>query len=365
MYSCRTPQNARSKEASEGCGRRYIAGTETHNMQAVRLHEIGGPQCLRVDCIDEPIPESDEICVRVRAAALNHRDVFITQGLYPKIELPRTLGSDGAGEVAVLGAGVNEPAIGTPVLINPMLHWGDNREFWSEKGSILGMPRDGTFAQFVCVPRDNVYKKPDGLSFEEAAAIPLGGLTAYRAAVTRAQLKSGETILITGIGGGVQTFVLLFAKHIGARAIVTSSSDEKLRQAQELGADVAINYKTNSSWHKDVRTVCPQGIDVIVDSAGGEAFARSLELARTGARVITYGGTAGDSTIRMFPIFWKHLNILGTSMGSPADFSEMLEIFNTGLKPVIDRLFSLEDAVVAAQRLNDARQFGKIVLTVS
>lgn len=334
-------------------------------MQAVRLHEIGGPQLLQLDSIDEPKPGPDEVCVRIRAAALNHRDVFITQGLYPRIELPRTLGSDGAGEVASLGAEAKGPAIGTPVVINPMLHWGDNPAFWSEDSSILGMPREGTFAEFVCVPQENVYKKPEKLSFEEAAAIPMGGLTAYRAAVTIGRLKAGETIFITGVGGGVQTFVLLFAKQIGARAIVTSSSDEKLHAATELGADVAINYKTSSAWHKDVRSACPHGIDVIVDSAGGETFARSLELARTGARVVTYGGTAGDSTIRMFPVFWKHLNVLGTSMGSPLDFAGMLDMVNAGVKPVIDRIFPLKDAAVAAQRLNEAAQFGKIVLAVT
>ncbi len=334
-------------------------------MQAVRLHEIGGPQLLRLESIDEPKPGPDEVCVRIRAAALNHRDVFITQGLYPRIELPRTLGSDGAGEVTALGTGVEGPAVGTPVVINPMLGWGDNPAFWSEKSTILGMPRDGTFAEFVCVPQENVYEKPAQFSFEEAAAIPMGGLTAYRAVVTRAQLKAGETVLITGIGGGVQTFVLLFAKHIGARAIVTSSSDEKLRRAVELGADVAINYKTSSSWHKDVRRLCPQSIDVVVDSAGGEAFARSLESARTGARVVTYGATAGDPTIRMFPVFWKHLNVLGTSMGSPLDFTGMLDMFKAGVKPVIDRILPLKDTALAAQRLTEAAQFGKIVLAVT
>jgi len=334
-------------------------------MDAVRLHEIGGPENLQIDSIEEPIPGEKEICVRIRAAALNHRDVFITQGLYPGIELPRTLGSDGAGEVAALGAGVDGPSIGTPVVINPMLHWGDNPAFWSEKGSILGMPRDGTFAQFVCVPQENIYEKPAHLSFAEAAAIPLGGLTGYRATVLRGQLKPHETILITGIGGGVATFVLLFAKHIGARTIVTSSSDEKLQRATELGADLAINYKTNPNWYKEIRRMYSQGIDVIVDSAGGQAFARSLELARTGARVVTYGGTAGDSTIRMFPLFWKHLDVLGTSMGSPLDFAGMLEVFNAGVKPVIDRILPLREAAVAAQRLDEAAQFGKIVLEVT
>ncbi|MDQ6825890.1 MAG: zinc-binding dehydrogenase [Candidatus Eremiobacteraeota bacterium] len=334
-------------------------------MRAVRLHEIGGPQQMRIDAIDNPVPSPGEILVRIRAAALNHRDIFITQGLYPGIALPRTLGSDGAGEVAALGAGVEAPPVGSPVLINPMLDWGDDPAFWDAKGSILGMPRDGTFAQYVSVPQENVFAKPAALSFEQAAAIPMGGLTAYRATFTRAQLQAGETILITGVGGGVQTFVLLFAKHVGARAIVTSSSDRKLGIATSLGADVAINYKTSATWYKEVRKASPDGVDVVIDSAGGESFARALEVTRTGARVVTYGGTNGDSNIRMFPIFWKHLNVFGTSMGSPADFAGMLEVFNTGVKPVIDQIFPLEDAAAAAQRLNEAEQFGKIVLTVS
>ncbi|MFN2528111.1 MAG: zinc-binding dehydrogenase [Candidatus Baltobacteraceae bacterium] len=331
-------------------------------MKAVRLHEIGGPQSLVVEDVAEPQPGPREVLVRISHAALNRRDVFITQGLYPGIELPRILGADGCGEVAGLGEGAQAPPIGSRVVINPMLDWGSNARIWREESSLLGMPKDGTFAQYVCVPDENVFPKPSALSHEQAAAIPLAGVTAYRATVTRGRLQKQETLLITGIGGGVQTFVLLFAKQIGARVVVTSSSDEKLARARELGADETINYKTNPDWHKAARKL---GIDVAVDSAGGETFGKVLEVVKYGGRVVTYGGTSGNSTIRPYSIFWKQLDVLGSSMGSPADFAAMLKCFEGDTRPAIDRVFAMEDVVEAAQRLNDAAQFGKIVLRVN
>lgn len=331
-------------------------------MKALRLHEIGGPENLRVDEIAVPSIRDDEALVRVRAAALNHRDVFITQGLYPKIRLPVTLGSDGAGEIARLGAIVSDLNVGDEVVIDPMLDWGDDPRVWdSARGTILGMPREGTFAQFVAVPLDNVYRKPSGLSMEEAAAIPLAGLTAYRAVFTRGALRAGETILITGIGGGVQTFVLLFAKHAGAHTIVTSSSDEKLERARALGADLAINYESNPDWPKLLRSTGP--IDLIVDSSGGDTLRNALEVVRPGGRIVVYGGTRGDATIKMFPLFWKHVTILGTSMGSPGDFAAMLNLFEDGLTPVVDRVFAMDDGIAAFERLASARQFGKVLIT--
>ncbi|MBV8067204.1 MAG: zinc-binding dehydrogenase [Candidatus Eremiobacteraeota bacterium] len=332
-------------------------------MRALRLHEIGGPQHLRIDEVAVPPITESEALVRIRAAALNHRDLFITQGLYPKIALPVTLGSDGAGEVARLGALVADLAVGDEVVIDPMLEWGDNPRVWdAAEATILGMPHAGTFAEYAAVPIDNVYRKPPPLSMDEAAAIPLAGLTAYRAVFTRGALQPGETVLITGVGGGVQTFVLLFAKHIGAQAIVTSSSDEKLKRARALGADLAINYATNPDWPKLLRATAP--IDLIVDSSGGETLRKSLDAIRPGGRIVVYGGTNGDATIKMFPLFWKHVAILGTSMGSPQDFAAMLELFNQGLRPAVDRVFAFGDAPAAFDRLAAAHQFGKVVLRV-
>lgn len=333
-------------------------------MRAVRLHEIGGPQNLRIDDVDVPKPASDEAVVRVRAAAFNRRDVFITQGLYPKIALPVILGSDGAGEIAAVGDGVTLLREGDAVVVDPLLDWGDDPHVWDARfSSILGLPHPGTFAQYVAVPAVNVYPKPAPLSMEEAAAIPLAGLTAYRATFTRGELKPGETVLITGVGGGVQTFVLLFAKHVGARVIVTSGSDEKLARAKALGADAGINYRSVPEWHKELRSMGP--IDLVVDSSGGDTLAKALDAVRPGGRIAIYGGTNGDATIKMFPLFWKHVTIVGTSMGSPQDFQSMLALFDEGgLRPVVDEIFAMGDVVTAAQRLASSSQFGKIVLNI-
>jgi NADPH:quinone reductase-like Zn-dependent oxidoreductase len=335
-------------------------------MKAVRLNEIGGPQNLRLETIDDPKPGAGEILVRVRRAAFNRRDVFITQGLYPGIALPRTLGSDGAGVVAALGSGVSGPAQGTPVVIDPMLGWGDDPALWGKGNSILGMPRDGTFAEYVVVPAANVHPTPAHLSDDEAAALPLAGLTAYRALVTRGRVTRDDVVLLTGIGGGVQTFALLFAAYIGARTIVTSSSDEKLERAKALGADLTINYKTSDAWAKDVRAAAGDGgPSLIIDSAGGDTFAQCLDIARPGARIVTYGGTVAKANVRLFSIFWKHLDILGTSMGSPQDFAGMLALVAEGkLAPAVDDVYPMNDVVAAAERMNSSMQFGKIVLAI-
>ncbi|HEY9085009.1 MAG TPA: zinc-binding dehydrogenase [Candidatus Tyrphobacter sp.] len=332
-------------------------------MRVVRLHELGGPEKLLVEDVEVPQPSPDEVLVRVRAAALNHRDVFITRGLYPKLRLPVILGADGAGEVHALGERAGGVRIGDEVVIDPMLDWGDDPDVWRPESSILGTPRDGTFAQYVAVPACNVYAKPSPLTMEEAAALPVAALTAYRALFTRGKLRAGETVLITGVGGGVQTFVLLFAKHAGARTIVTSSSDAKLERAKSLGADVGLNYATNPDWQKTAKAAGP--IDLAVDSSGGETLGKVLSAVRPGGRVAVYGGTQPQAALRLFPLFWNHLTIVGTSMGSPWDFRAMLELFSKGgLKPAIDRVFGMHDVVEATRRLEDAEQFGKIVLRI-
>jgi zinc-binding alcohol dehydrogenase/oxidoreductase len=246
-------------------------------------------------------------------------------------------------------------------VIDPMLGWGDDPNVWDPKGSsVLGMPHAGTFAEYVAVPRGNVHAKPPSLTMEEAASIPLAGLTAYRAMFTRAALQPGETILIPGVGGGVQTFVLLFAKKIGARAIVTSGDDAKLERAKAMGADLCFNYKTTPDWHKQARAAGP--IDVAVDSSGGDTLAKAIEAIRPGGRIAIYGGTTAESALKLFPLFWKHITILGTSMGSPQDFSAMLKLFDGPTKPAIDKIYPLDEAVAAAQRMASSEQFGKIVL---
>lgn len=325
-------------------------------MDAIRLNETGGPKSLRIESVDRPEPAAGEVLVRVRAAALNRRDVFITQGKYPNITLPRTLGSDGSGVLEETGE---------EVILNPSLDWGDDPRVWGPAAGILGMPHDGTFAQYVAIAQTNVHPKPPHLSFEQAAALPLAGLTAYRAVFTRADIRRGETVLVTGIGGGVQTFALLFAKAAGARVVVTSSSDAKLQRARDLGADIAVNYRSDANWHKTVRKEAGS-IDVVIDSAGGESFARSLTIVKPGGRVVTYGGTNVESTIRLFPLFWNHLTIMGTSMGSPHDFKAMLELVSVEkIVPAVDRVYAMNDVCAAMERLEEGAQFGKIVLAIA
>jgi zinc-binding alcohol dehydrogenase/oxidoreductase len=336
-------------------------------MRAVRLLEIGGPANLRVEDIPIPRPGPGEALIRLASAALNRRDIYITQGLYPRIELPRTLGSDGVGTVVALGSGgaATTPNVGTRVVIDPELGWSDATFHAGPGSSILGMPRDGTFADYVVVPAANVYACPAGLRDDEAAALPLAGLTAYRAAFTRGRVTKDDVVLIPGVGGGVQTFVLLYVKHAGARAIVTSGSTEKLDRAKALGADAGINYQEVPDWQKAVRELTSGGPSLVIDSSGGETLAKCLQVARPGARVVVYGGTGGDATIRPYDIFWKHLDVLGTSMGSPGDFAGMLRLFEGGMRPVVDRVFAMDEAPAAAQRLLESEQFGKVVLAIT
>jgi zinc-binding alcohol dehydrogenase/oxidoreductase len=335
-------------------------------MRAVRLHAIGGPENLVVEQIDAPVAGDGEMLVKLSHAAFNRRDVFITQGLYPSIVLPVLPGSDGCGVVVAHGAGASGPPVGATVVIDPMLGWGDDPALPRADSSILGMPHAGTFAEYVAVPARNVYRKPERLSDAQAAAIPLAGLTAYRAVFTRGRCTAADVVLIPGVGGGVQTFALQFAKAAGARTIVTSSSEAKLERARALGADVCINYRTSENWSKEVRAQSGGGPTLVIDSVGGETFAKSLDIARPGARVVTYGGTTGDAKVRMFSIFWKHLDILGTSMGTPADFAAMLELFaTTDMLPAIDETVPLAGVVAAAQRVAAGEQFGKVLLHIA
>lgn len=334
-------------------------------MQAVVYHGAVEPATLRTESVPDPVAVAGEVVVRLRAAALNHRDVFICRGQYAGLRFPAILGADGAGEVAALGSGVSALRLGDPVIINPCLDWGDDQRVAGPAFRILGMPDDGTFAELVRVPAVNVYPMPSGLTAEAAAALPLAGLTAYRALVSRGELQGGECVLITGIGGGVATLALLMARALGARVFVTSGSDEKLRRALELGAESAANYRTQD-WVAEVRKATGGGPDLIIDGVGGATFEQALDVARPGGRIVSYGATAGNTpqlTVRR--IFWKQLSVHGTTMGSPADFGGMLRLVaDHAIQPVIDKVYPLAESGAALERLERADQFGKIVLRV-
>lgn len=322
---------------------------------------------LKTPLILEERPDLDpgdgEVVVRLKAAALNRRDYWITQGLYPGIEPPVTLGSDGAGVVSSLGSGVDGVSIGEEVLVNPGWNWGEDEAAQSAKFQILGVPRDGTFATEVVVPVDSLSAKPEHLNWHEAAALPLGGVTAFRAVFTQGQLAAGENVLVTGIGGGVATFALQFAKAAGANVFVTSASTTKIERACELGATAGLDY-TEDGWAK--RLQMEHGpMNLIIDSAGGDGYASLINLAAPGGRIVNYGATAGPPKFDLFKVFWKQLSVLGSTMGSPRDFAGMLELVNSKqLRPMLDKTFPLEQGNEALARMRDCEQFGKIVLEI-
>ncbi len=335
-------------------------------MRAVVLHGVGEPETVQVERVDDPAPGPGDVLVRVRAAALNHRDVFICRGQYGGLRFPIIPGSDGVGEVVAAGADVKGMAQGTAVVINPALEWGDDPRAQGPRFRILGLPDNGTFAELVTVPAANVLPRPAGLTDQEAAAIPLCGLTAYRAVVTRARVQPGETVLVTGIGGGVATFALLIARRLGARVLVTSGSEAKLAQARALGAEAGFNY--TGDWVKAARAATAgQGPDVIIDGTGGATFDRALDAARPGGRIVSYGATIGNAPdLAVRRIFWKQLNVHGSTMGTPADFRAMLALFGEGrLRPVIDQVFPLDEAGRALRRMEQGAQFGKIALRIA
>jgi NADPH:quinone reductase-like Zn-dependent oxidoreductase len=335
-------------------------------MQAIVLREVGDPDRLRLEQLPDPQPGPGEALVRLRAAALNHRDVWIRRGQYAGIRLPIVLGSDGAGEVADVGPGVDRGLIGRAVIINPGLGWGTDERFQGPEWRILGLPEEGTYAELVKVPAAALFSKPEMLSFEDAAAIPLAALTAYRAVAVRARVQAEETVLVTGIGGGVAVFALQIARHLGARVAVTSSSDEKLQKARDIGADIVVNYRT-SDWVAELKRQFKGGVDVVIDGAGGDTWVAAIDLAAPGGRVVNYGATAGPAkAVEVRRVFWKQLNLLGSTMGSPRDFAAMHRLFADGaLQPVVDSVYPLAEASKAHDRMEKGEQFGKIVLAIA
>lgn len=335
-------------------------------MKAVILKKEKQFDGLVLEEVQTPKPKSGEVLVQIRAAALNHRDIWIVQGLYPNIQVPAILGSDGAGIVAEVGEGVNKKWTGTEVIINPSLNWGSNPEAQQKDYKILGVPVDGTHAEYVVVPESNILKKPEYLSFEETAAIALAGLTGYRALFRQGNLQKGETVLITGIGGGVASLVQQMVLAFGTNVLVTSGSDEKLNRAKQLGALGGANYH-HDDWEKEIASIAGKnGIDLIVDGAGGPGFNKLIQLAKPAGRIVVYGATAGkppDLNIRR--VFWKQITIQGTTMGNDEDFKNMVHFFEEHqLKPIIHKTYDIDDYKEAYWEMMEKKQFGKIVLKV-
>jgi zinc-binding alcohol dehydrogenase/oxidoreductase len=327
-------------------------------VKAIRIHEDGGPEVLRYEDAPDPTPGPGEVLVELRAASLNHLDLWVRKGL-PSVPKPRILGADGAGVVAGLGEGVDGFAGGERVVINPGIEHG-------ERITVIGEHTDGTHAELIAVPAGQVYAIPDELSFEEAAAFPLVFETAHRMLVTRAGLRPGEWVLVWGVGGGVATAALAIAKALGARVLATSSSEEKLERARELGADGVVNHATG-----DVRAVVKEvtggpGVDVVVEHVGEATWATSLAAVRPRGRVVVCGATTGPNPpAQLHRVWWKQLDVLGSTMGTRADFEAVLELVLSGrARPVVDAVFPLAQARAAHERLEAGEQLGKIVLRI-
>jgi zinc-binding alcohol dehydrogenase/oxidoreductase len=328
-------------------------------VRAVRIHEDGGPEVLVLEDAPRPEPGAGEVLVRLRASALNHLDVWIRKGL-PSVPKPRILGADGAGVVESLGAGVSGFEPGQRVVINPGIEAGD--------GSIhvVGEHGDGTNAELIAVPATNVYPIPDGLSFEEAAAFPLVFETAYRMLVTRARVQAGEWVFLWGIGSGVSTAGLAIAKALGAKTIVTSSSDAKLERARGLGADVTVNHADGDVKAAVRQATGGRGADVVVEHVGEATWRTSLDVAARDGRVTVCGATTGPNPpAGLHRIWWKGLTILGSTMGTKADFEGAYALVADGrARPVVDEVLPLEEIRAAHERLEAGEQLGKIVLTI-
>ncbi|MBP2110413.1 zinc-binding dehydrogenase [Paenibacillus silagei] len=330
-------------------------------MKAITL----GPQGLQYTEHPDKRPEQGQVKVRLKTAGLNHRDLFIiaaasaTEGAPGPLH-PCVLGSDGAGVIEETGEGVSGLAQGMEVIINPCLGWNRAVEV-PVVPDILGYPADGTFAEYVIVPEENVVPKPAYLSWEEAGVLPLAALTAYRALFTRGGLKRGDHVLIPGIGGGVATFAALMAAAAGARVTVTSRSEAKRAEALQLPVTQVID--SNTRWREELGNY---PVDLILDSVGPATFGQYFEVIKPGGRIVMFGASSGDDlTIPARAIFFPQLQLLGTSMGSHEEFTAMLRFMEQHqIHPIMDSVYSLAETPLALQRMERAEQLGNIALRI-
>jgi zinc-binding alcohol dehydrogenase/oxidoreductase len=318
-------------------------------MKSYIIHQIDQLPLM----VEKEIPtlSEDQKLLKINASSLNHRDIWITKGMYPGIKLGATMGSDATG--------VDET--GNEYIINPGIAWGLHEGFQSAEFRVLGVPDEGTFADYIAIDHKYIYPKPPHLSAVQAAALPLAGVTAYRAIIKRANVKAGEKVLISGIGGGVALFAMQFALALGCEVFVTSGSEQKIQKAVDMGAKSGFLY-TDPEWPKKLLTTFG-GVDVIVDSAAGPGFNQLTKVCNPGARIVFYGGSEGKiDGLNPQPLFWKQISILGSTMGSDKDFAQMLDFVNTHtIVPIVHAVYSFEDLHYGFNEMQTATQFGKIV----
>lgn len=331
-------------------------------MRAVFFKSKENP--LVIQSIQKPKPVKDQVLIRLHTAALNHRDIWLIREQTQTFPNGIILGSDGSGIVEAVGEDANPLLIGAEVVINPSHNWGNNPIVQGDSFKILGFPDNGTFSDYIVVPKQYVFEKPEHLSFVQAAALPLSGLTAYRALFTKARLRANEKVLITGVGGGAALWVLNFAVAYNARVYVTSSSSEKIEKAKAHGAVNGYNYKDEGWVDQALRDT--GGFDIIIDSAGGPGFNRLIDLALPGGRIVNFGRTAGNiNDLSTRNLYWKQISIFGSTMGTRDEFLSMLDFVESRqIKPIIDKIFPLDQITDAVARMEEGNQFGKIVLEI-
>jgi NADPH:quinone reductase-like Zn-dependent oxidoreductase len=327
-------------------------------VKAVRIHEDGGPEVLRYEDVENPLAGPGEVLVSLRAAGLNHLDIWVRKGL-PSVPKPRILGADGAGVVADVGDDVEGFEIGDRVVINPGIpHNG--------RITVIGEHTDGTNCELKSIPAEQLYRLDDALTFEEGAAFPLTFETAYRMLVTRAAVREEEWVLVWGIGGGVALAAFEIARANGARTIVTSSSSEKLEKARKLGADVAVDHANGDVVQAVKDATGGKGADIVVETVGEATWERSLAAAAQDGRIVVCGATSGHSPpARLYRLWWKQLTVYGSTMGMPSDFEGAYELIRAGRARIhVDSVYPLSEAAAAHERLESGAQFGKVVLTI-
>ncbi|MFD1032165.1 zinc-binding dehydrogenase [Metaplanococcus flavidus] len=316
---------------------------------------------LKITDMPEPTAQKGEVVVALKAAGINHRDLNLLKRHGNKPE-PLIIGSDGAGIVESVGEGVTNVSVGDEVIINPALRWFANSDAPPPEFDILGMPDHGTFAEKIALSAEQVEKKLPHLTWEEAGGLALPAMTGYRALFTKGQVKKGDTLFIPGAGSGVATFLIQFAKNIGARVIVTSRSEDKLAHAKELGADLAI--ATDSDWVKKLEN---ETVDLAIDSVGAATFNRTLDIVKKGGRIVTFGATTDDVVdFNLRKFFYGQYQLFGSTMGSRDELRELLNHMEQyEMHPVVGKVFELEEAQEAFDYLKGAKQFGKVILRIN
>lgn len=324
--------------------------------------QVVSPGVLAIQEADLVKPGNGQAMIKMRAAALNRRDQWIREGRYPGIIFNRTLGSDGCGEVVEVGSKKHNDWIGKTVIINPNVDWGDNPACQAVGYKVLGMPDEGTLAEFLTLPLHRLIEKPSHLTDAEGAALPLAGLTAYRAVFNHGKLQKDQQVLITGIGGGVSQMAFLWAKASGASVSVTSGSNEKLRRMKEMGAVGGYNYR--EEWARQAMADDVQ-FDLIIDSVGGDQLNKLIKLTKPAGRIIFYGATTGlPNKLDLYRLFWNQITLHGSTMGNDQEFQEMADFVNRHqLHPIIDSERPFEQAIEAFDRMKEAQQLGKLVVT--